>query len=56
MIVESGMGHERRFRDIRGESGLPPTPERLRQRGELALRANNGSLQAKFIELDNGGL
>ena len=32
-------GHERRFRDLRGESGLPLTPERLRQRSELTLRA-----------------
>jgi hypothetical protein len=32
-------GHERRFRDVRDESGLPPTPERLRQRGEPTLRA-----------------
>src|SRR5262249_19138811 len=28
------LGHERCFRDIRDESGLPPTPERLRQRSE----------------------
>jgi hypothetical protein len=28
------MGHEHRFRDVRDESGLPPTPERLRHRGE----------------------
>ena len=33
------VGHERRFRDVRGESGLPPTPEELRQRSELTLRA-----------------
>jgi hypothetical protein len=32
-------GHERRFRDARDESGLPPTPERLRQRSEPTLRA-----------------
>jgi hypothetical protein len=33
------MGHERRFRYVRDESGLPPTPERLRQRTEPTLRA-----------------
>src|SRR5215813_4344550 len=27
-------GHERRFRDVRDNSRLPPTPERLRQRSE----------------------
>jgi hypothetical protein len=27
-----------RFRDVRDESGLPSTPERLRQRGETTLR------------------
>ncbi len=31
--------HERRFLDVRDESGLPPTPEGLRQRRELTLRA-----------------
>jgi hypothetical protein len=35
----SPSGHEHRFRDVREESGLPPTPERLRQRGESMLRA-----------------
>ena len=35
----SHMGHERRFRDVRGESGLPPTPEGLRQRSEPTLSA-----------------
>jgi len=28
------LGHERRFRDVRDKSGLPPTPERLRQRAK----------------------
>jgi hypothetical protein len=40
---KSEMGHERRFRDVRDRSGLPPTPERLRQRSESTLRATNGS-------------
>src|SRR5262249_55205855 len=35
-------GHERRFRDVRDEFGLPPTPERLWQRSEPTLRVNNG--------------
>jgi hypothetical protein len=35
----AGLGHERGFRDVRDKSGLPPTPERLRQRGEPTLRA-----------------
>ena len=25
----TGMGQERRFRDVRDKSGLPPTPERF---------------------------
>jgi hypothetical protein len=37
--ASSASGHERRFRDVRDESGLPPTPERLRQRSEPTLRA-----------------
>src|SRR5258708_7061433 len=35
----SGAGHERRFRDVLDESGLTPTPERLRHRSEPTLRA-----------------
>jgi hypothetical protein len=35
----SESGHEHHFRDVRDESGLPPTPERLRQRSEPKLRA-----------------
>jgi hypothetical protein len=35
----SGLGHERRYRDVRGASGLPPTPERLRQHSEPTFRA-----------------
>jgi len=35
----SESGHERRFRDVRDKSGPPPTPEGLRQRSELTLRA-----------------
>jgi hypothetical protein len=31
--------HDPRFRDVRDESGLPPTPERLWQRIEPTLRA-----------------
>jgi hypothetical protein len=34
----SALGHERRFRGIRDESGLPPIPERLRHRSEPTLR------------------
>ena len=34
--------HELRFRDARDEPGLPPTPERLRQRSEPTLRAKSG--------------
>jgi hypothetical protein len=37
----SQMGHERRFREVRDESGLPSTPERLLQSGELTLRAKS---------------
>ena len=37
--LKSAAGHERRFRDVGDESGLPPTPERFRQRSELTLRA-----------------
>ena len=33
-------GHERHFRDVRDESGLPWTPDRLRRRSEPTLRAN----------------
>ena len=36
---KSAPGLERRFRDLRDKSGLPPTPERLRQRSEPTLRA-----------------
>jgi hypothetical protein len=43
----SGVGHERRFRDVRDESGLPPTPERLRQRSEPTLRAKCGPSHAR---------
>ena len=37
----SPSGHERRFRDVRDETGLPPNPEGLRQRREPALRARS---------------
>jgi hypothetical protein len=36
----SGSGHERGFREVHDESGLPSSPERLRQRSELTLGAN----------------
>jgi hypothetical protein len=32
-------GHERRFREVRDASALPPTPERLRHCGEPTCRA-----------------
>ena len=35
------MGHSRRFRDVCDESGLAPTPDTLRHRGEPPLRARN---------------
>jgi hypothetical protein len=38
-LAHTALGHERRFRDVRDESGLPPTPERLRRRSEPTLRA-----------------
>src|SRR5215813_15021925 len=38
--TKSAQGHERRFRDVHATSGVPPTPERLRHRSELTLRAN----------------
>jgi hypothetical protein len=41
----SAKGHERRFRDVRDESGLPPTPERLRRCSEPTLRAKGGCEQ-----------
>src|SRR5262249_35180719 len=34
----AAQSHSRRFRDVRDESGLPPTPDVLRQRSELTLR------------------
>jgi hypothetical protein len=34
------LGHERRFRGVHDESGLPPIPERLRHCGESTWRAN----------------
>jgi hypothetical protein len=37
------MGLERRFREVRDKSGLPPTPERLRRRNEPTLRAKTES-------------
>ncbi len=43
--------HERRFRHVRGESGLPPTPERLRQRSEPTLRANCRLMQCSKTPL-----
>src|SRR5215467_4120520 len=57
------MGHERRFRDVRDQSGLPPTPERLRQRSEPTLRAKSrpgpnrvsplsGELRKTFANMD----
>jgi hypothetical protein len=39
----SDPGSERRFHDVRDESGLPPTPERLRRRSEPTLRAMSGN-------------
>jgi hypothetical protein len=41
-VDKSVSGHERRFRDVRDETGLPPTPERLWHRHETTLRANSG--------------
>src|SRR5262245_60764291 len=38
-MATSAQGQSRRFRDVRDESGLPPGPERLRQRSEPTLRA-----------------
>src|SRR5713226_4322675 len=38
-LAHTASGHERRFGDVCGESGLPPTPERLRHRSEPTLRA-----------------
>src|SRR5258707_8110332 len=40
--TSSESGHERRFRDVGDESGLPPTPERLRHRSEPTLRTRIG--------------
>ena len=40
--LKSAAGHERRFRDVGDESGLPPTPERLRHRSEPTLRTRIG--------------
>src|SRR5258707_35764 len=40
--TSSESGHERRFRDVRDESDLPPTPERLRHRSEPTLRTRIG--------------
>ena len=50
------LGHERRFRDVRDESGLPQTPERLRQRSESTLRASADSCSAakRFSILASG--
>jgi hypothetical protein len=45
-VRTSGLGHERRFHDVRDESALPPTPERLRHRSEPTLRARSGPFRA----------
>jgi hypothetical protein len=37
--VTSGAGHERRFVDVRDESGLPPIPDISRRCGETSFRA-----------------
>jgi hypothetical protein len=37
----SAMGHERCFRDVRGESAFPSTPEGLPLRSESTLRATS---------------
>jgi hypothetical protein len=37
----SESGQERHFRDVREESGVPPTPDILRDRSEPPLRAHN---------------
>jgi hypothetical protein len=41
----SATGHERRFCGVRDGSGLPPTPEGFRQRGEPTLRAITGLMR-----------
>jgi hypothetical protein len=41
------MGHERRFREVRDESALPPAPERLRRRNKPTLRATSG--RSRFL-------
>jgi hypothetical protein len=43
-------GHERRFRDLYDASGLPPTPERSRQRSKPTLRARFGHRAKSRIE------
>ena len=49
----SASGHGRRFRDVRDKSGLPPTPVRLRQRGEPTLRARFGNdvVEGKWLDV-----
>jgi hypothetical protein len=42
-------GQERRLRDVHDESGLSPTPERLRHRSEPTLRATSGNHAAQQI-------
>jgi hypothetical protein len=39
-LGDIGVGSERHFRDVREESGLPPTPDLSRRRSEPPLRAN----------------
>jgi hypothetical protein len=48
-------GHERRFRDVRGESGRPPTPETSQLCSEPTLRSNFGGL-AIFASTKTQGL
>ncbi len=48
----SGVGHERRFRDVRDESGLPSIPERLRRRSEPRLRPTFGNPRPSKIVAD----
>ena len=45
----SASRHSRRFRDVRDESGLPPTSERLRRRSEPTLRVTQPALRDRSL-------
>jgi hypothetical protein len=47
------LGHSRRYRDVRDESGLPPNPDVVRHLGEPPLRASTGHICCSLRTLVN---